>query len=41
MILFNEKGERVSLSEVVEWWLEHYEGLEHMCEKGRTSPECW
>ena len=41
MELFNEKGEIVSLSEVVEWWLEHYEGLEHMCEKGRTSPECW
>ena len=41
MELYDEKGETVSLQQVIEWWLEHYEGLEHMTEGGRTNPESW
>jgi len=41
MELFNKKGEKASLSEVTKWWLEHYEGFEHLTEGGRTSPETW
>jgi hypothetical protein len=30
-----------NMNEVVDWWLSHYEGLEHLTEDGNTSPECW
>lgn len=39
--LYNSKGETVNLEEVVTWWLEHYEGFEHLTEGGRTTPETW
>jgi hypothetical protein len=39
--LFNENGEEVSFEEIIDWWLEHYEGLEHLTEGGTSSPETW
>lgn len=39
--LYNQKGETVDFVEVIKWWLEHYEGLEHLTEGGKTSPETW
>lgn len=41
MELYNKKGETASLTEVIKWWLEHYEGMEHLTEGGKTSPETW
>jgi len=41
MKLYNEKGETASMQEVVEWWLEHYEGMEHLTLGGSTNPETW
>jgi hypothetical protein len=29
------------LFEVIDWWLEHYEGMEHLTEGGTTTPETW
>lgn len=39
--LFLEDGSPAGMVAVAEWWLEHYEGLEHMTEGGTTSPETW
>jgi len=39
--LYNKKGQPITLQEAVEWWLEQYEGLEHLTEGGITSPETW
>jgi hypothetical protein len=41
MELYTESGEPASLEDVIEWWLQHYEGLEHLTEGGTTAPECW
>ena len=41
MELYNKEGKPVGLKEVIEWWLEHYEGMEHMTEGGNTRPETW
>lgn len=41
MKLFLEDGEEASLEDVLNWWLERYEGLEHLTEGGRTTPETW
>lgn len=30
-----------SLEDVINWFLTHYEGLEHMTEHGVTRPETW
>ena len=44
-IIDEKKGkltyELASMEDVVDWWLSHYEGLEHLTEGGNTSPECW
>jgi hypothetical protein len=32
---------QATMEDVVDWWLSHYEGLEHLTEGGDTSPECW
>lgn len=39
--LYNEKGEEVGLVEVMRWWLDHYEGMEHLTLGGRTNPQTW
>ena len=39
--LFLENGEKAGMVAVAEWWLEHYEGIEHMTEGGNTQPETW
>jgi hypothetical protein len=39
--LYREDGTPANLSDIVTWWLENYEGMEHMTEGGRTSPESW
>jgi hypothetical protein len=40
--LYLEDGEtHAGLYDVIDWWLEHYEGIEHLTEGGSTSPECW
>lgn len=39
--LFLENGEKAGLGHVTEWWLEHYEGIEHMTEGGTVTPETW
>lgn len=39
--LYNDTGEKATMEEVVDWWLMHYEGLEHLTEYGTTSPETW
>ncbi len=39
--LFLEDGTRAGLGDVAEWWLEHYEGIEHMTESGTVAPEVW
>ena len=41
MNLYNETGDLVSLEEVIEWFLEKYEGMEHLTLGGSTSPETW
>lgn len=33
--------EMASLEDVLNWFLTHYEGLEHMTEHGVTNPETW
>jgi len=32
---------QATMYNVIDWWLEHYEGIEHLTEGGTTSPECW
>lgn len=39
--LYLENGEKAGMKAVAEWWLEHYEGIEHLTEGGTTSPETW
>jgi hypothetical protein len=39
--LYLENGKKAGLVAVANWWLEHYEGIEHMTEGGTTSPETW
>lgn len=39
--LYLEGGEKAGLDDVVEWWLKHYEGIEHLTEGGTVSPETW
>jgi hypothetical protein len=39
--IYNEKGDEVGFDEVIDWWLERYEGLEHLTEGGNTNPESW
>lgn len=39
--LFLENGQPAGMKAVAEWWLDHYEGLEHMTEGGTTAPETW
>ena len=36
MELYNKKGEVVGFVEAIEWWLEKYEGLEHLCNLPET-----
>ena len=33
--------EQASLEDIINWFLAHYEGLEHMTEHGVTNPETW
>jgi len=33
--------ETVELDDVIEWFLEHYEGIEHLTDGGSTRPETW
>ena len=40
-VLLLEDGETPSLQDIIEWWLAHYEGMEHLTEGGTTSPETW
>lgn len=37
----NETYEMASLEDVINWFLTHYEGIEHMTEHGVTRPETW
>lgn len=39
--LYLEDGEEAGLFDVIDWWLEHYEGVEHLTIDGSTSPETW
>lgn len=39
--LFLENGKKAGLQDVAEWWLEHYEGIEHLTEGGTVAPETW
>jgi len=41
MTLYLEDGSKASYVDVANWWLEHYEGMEHMTEGGITTPETW
>ena len=41
MKVFDEDGNELGLKEMIEWWLHHYEGMEHLTEGGNTSPETW
>ena len=41
MNLYDENGVSVGLEQVIEWFLEKYEGMEHLTEGGTTSPETW
>lgn len=41
MELYNEDGKKVFLIDVINWWLEHFEGLEHLTEGSNMSPETW
>ena len=41
MELFKADGTKAGMVDVANWWLEHYEGIEHMTEGGTTSPETW
>jgi hypothetical protein len=41
MNLYDENGVSVELDQVIEWFLEKYEGMEHLTEGGTTSPETW
>ena len=40
-VVKNGLAVRADLYDVVDWWLYNYEGLEHMTEEGKTSPESW
>ena len=37
----DEVYELASLEDIINWFLGHYEGLEHMIEHGVTRPETW
>ena len=37
----DETYEKASLEDIIDWFLGHYEGLEHMTEHGITNPETW
>ena len=37
----DETYEMASLEDIINWFLAHYEGLEHMTEHGVTNPETW
>lgn len=37
----DETYEQASLEDIIDWFLGHYEGLEHMTEHGITNPETW
>ena len=37
----DEIYEQASLEDIINWFLAHYEGLEHMTEHGVTNPETW
>lgn len=39
--LYTEDGVIAHLEEVIQWFLEKYEGMEHLTEGGVTSPETW
>jgi hypothetical protein len=39
--LFHEDGSPASLRSVIKWFLEHYEGVEHLTEGGTVNPETW
>lgn len=39
--LYLDNGQKAGLGDVAEWWLEHYEGIEHMTEGGTVTPETW
>jgi hypothetical protein len=39
--LYLENGEQAGLFDVIDWFLEHYEGVEHLTIGGSTSPETW
>ena len=41
MDLFREDGSYASLRDVMTWFLYHYEGMEHLTEGGKVSPETW
>jgi hypothetical protein len=38
---YKADGSVVGFEDMCEWWLQHYEGIEHMTEGGTTSPETW
>lgn len=39
--LWLESGEAAGLKHVIRWFLDHYEGMEHLTECGDVSPETW
>ena len=41
MELYDYQGKQIGLKEVIKWFLEHYEGIEHMTAGGSTDPETW
>ena len=36
MILFNEDGTQAGYYDVINWWLEHYKGMEYLHENPET-----
>jgi hypothetical protein len=40
-LYLEDKETKAGLKEVMEWWIEHYEGMEHLTLDGKTNPETW